>query len=86
PTSTRFGMEIYQDRSRGGWVHVTEKLQLAVVPGSKVLGEKIQAPVWLQGLRPPGDAARQWSAEVYDNPNVDHRVFITTSGAVAVMP
>ncbi|HKB40229.1 MAG TPA: hypothetical protein VKD72_27615, partial [Gemmataceae bacterium] len=70
-TSTRFGMEIYQDRNRGAWVHVTEKLQLAVVPGSKALGEKIQAPVWLQGLRPPGDPARQWSAEVYDNPNVD---------------
>jgi hypothetical protein len=85
-TSTRFGMEIYQDRNRGAWVYVTEKLQLAVLPGSKDLGEKTQVAVWLQGLRPPGDAARQWSAEVYDNLNVDHRVFITTSGAVAVVP
>jgi hypothetical protein len=84
--STRFGMEVYQDKNRDAWVYVTEKLQLAVLPGSKATGEKTQAPKWLHGLRPPGAAAKGWSAEVFQNLNADHLVYITANGAVAVVP
>jgi hypothetical protein len=84
--SARHGTEVYQDKNRGAWIYITESLQLAVVPGNKDVGEKIQVPKWLQGLRPPAGAPKQWSAEVYHNPNTDHQVYVTAAGALAVLP
>jgi hypothetical protein len=85
-TMTRHGVEIYQDENRVAWVYLTETLHLAVLPGSKAVDKRAKDPVWLRGLRPPGGAAKKWSAEVYNNPNAGHVVTLTTGGAVAVVP
>jgi hypothetical protein len=84
-TTLRLGAEVYRDRNRGAWLYITENQQLAVVPGTEAIGAKIQAAHWLRGLQPP-DAAAGWSAEVFRNPNTDHVIHLTSSGALAVVP
>jgi hypothetical protein len=83
---TLWSMEVYLDESRGALLYVTETPQLAVLPGNTGLLAKPQAPRWLRRFRPAGDAARRWSGEVFVNPNCDHHVYITSQGAVAVVP
>ncbi len=79
-------MEVYQDKNRDAWVYASETLQLSVTPVTRAVNpDKIEAPRWIQGLRPPGDA-RKWSAESYRDPNTEQVVTVTSRGAIAVGP
>jgi hypothetical protein len=81
-----WSLEVYQDRNHDAAVYITETLRLAVLPGGKGLVAKAEAPRWLRRFRPAGDAARRWSGEIFLNPNSDHHAYITSRGALAVVP
>lgn len=88
-TTINLCMNVYRDTTRGAWVYITDPVRLAVVPDNQAIDVKarvrdLRAPKWLHGLRPPG-VAKQWSAEVFDNPNAGHLLYGTAGGALAVV-
>jgi hypothetical protein len=87
PEQAHFGAEVYQDRNAGNWVVILETFQLAVFPGARGDGQptqKAQPPIWKTGLRAEG--TQTWSAEVYQDPNTDLLIFVTSSGGLAGAP
>lgn len=82
-----FRVEVYEIVCRNAWLYLTESLHVAVIPGEGP-GEPIpaKAPLWTGRLHPAGKDAALWSAESFSNPNSEHRVFITSRGALAVLP
>jgi hypothetical protein len=81
-----FGVEVYEIVGRNAWLYHTESLHVAGVPG-EAPDELIQpkAPLWTGRVQPLGKNAA-WSIESFHNPNSDHRLLITSKGALAVLP
>jgi hypothetical protein len=77
-----FGVEVYQDPNAWAWVYLTETRHLAVAPAADVAPKPVarpNPPVWLRRLAGTG-----FAAEVFQNANAGHTVYITSAGAVTV--
>lgn len=91
-----FGVEVYKDENANTLIYVTEKGGIAVVPAGNVAkptGSK--EPTWQLGrafrVRKAkeadfNDQTQRHGAEVYKDENTGNLVYLTESGAIAVVP
>jgi len=91
-------LEVFQDPNTGTWIYLTEKGTLAVVPGAKgtlAPTPSPKAPQWDHGLdlkcRHAGEKeftkdTRLYSIEVFRDMNNGNLIYITETGALAVVP
>lgn len=93
PATTVFGVEVYSDPNSGGLIYVSETGSVAAAPAS---GEPAggQGAVWRRGFtlsaRAGGTsdfaAAKPVTVEVVADPNSGHTLYVSDSGAIAVLP
>jgi hypothetical protein len=78
-----FGVEVYHDDNSRATVYLSEALSLAVVRSGKDLpkGGLPRAPEWNNCL-----GSGTWAAEVFQNPNNGHTLFVSSGGALAALP
>ncbi len=90
-----FGAEVFQDPNTGMLVYITETGDLALAPGNVASTTETKKPKWLHGVdfkvRKGGekdftDATKKWGVEVFRDENVPNVIYITETGAVAVLP
>ena len=92
----RMGVEIFRDENNGNLVYLTETGHFAVVPvklGSR--DDTGKDPEWQHGLelasRKPGEKAvdkdtKRFGIEVFLDGNNGNQIYITETGAIAVVP
>jgi hypothetical protein len=87
PKTLTWSAEVFLDEGRGVRVYATDKLQVAATPGGKAKDpNKVQPLEWQKRLRSKeAKEGGKWSAEVFLNPNNDDQLFVTASGALAVV-
>lgn len=86
------GVEVYSDPNTGGLLYVSETGSLAVAPAAAEPGGG-QGATWMRGFavaaRPGGSAdfkdAKPVTVEVYADPNSGNTLYVTDSGAIAVL-
>jgi hypothetical protein len=87
PKTATWSAEIYLDEERGVRGYATDKLQLAATLSGKAKDpNRIKPLEWQKRVR-FNDATDgcQWSAEVFSNLNTDDQLFVTATGALAVV-
>jgi hypothetical protein len=92
-----FSLEVFRDVNTGDWIYLTETGSLAVAPGAKgATGptSSPRAPQWVHGLdlkcRKAGEKeftndTRVYSLEVFRDENNGNLIYITETGAIAVV-
>jgi hypothetical protein len=92
----KFGVEVFRDENNGSLIYITETGHFAVVPGK--LGAKDdtgKGPNWQHGLelsvRKQGEKAtdkdtKRYGVEVFLDENNGNQIYVTETGAVAVVP
>lgn len=95
PQTARRSVEVFRDENTGHLIYISETGSLAVVPGAGFAGvQETKPPKRLYAMecrvRKAGEAkfamAKKWGIEVYRDENTGHTVYITESGALAVLP
>jgi NOL1/NOP2/fmu family ribosome biogenesis protein len=93
-----FSLEVFRDVNTGNWIYLTETGALAVVPGAQGARGPTpspKAPQWVHGLdlkcRRAGEKeftndTRVYSLEVFRDENNGNLIYITETGAIAVLP
>jgi hypothetical protein len=93
-----FGVEVFRDENTGNLVYISEKGFFAVAPGDKFARAPTaspKAPVWTHGLdlkvRKAGEKefdtnTKVWSVEVFRDENTGMLIYISETGAVAIVP
>jgi hypothetical protein len=98
----KWGIEVFKDDKAGMLVYVCENGDLAVVPaGNFARPQESKKPTWLGDqdvkVRRGGEkeftessadkpGTRKWGVEVFRDENTGNAIFITESGALAVLP
>jgi hypothetical protein len=92
-----FSLEVFRDPNTDAWIYLTEKGGLAVVPGAKATQAPTlspKAPQWDHGLdlkcRHAGEKeftkdTRLYSIEVFRDENNGNLIYISETGAIAVL-
>ena len=93
--TTRFGIEVFKDVNTGNLVYMSEKGDIAVLPGATITTAAVtKDPKRLHGLelkvRKGGEAdwvaARRYGIEVFKDKNANTLVYICETGSIAVVP
>jgi len=95
--TNRFGIEVFRDENTGWLMYISQVGSLAVVPGKAeaLAGGKVKAPTWLNGIELRARKGGQmdfssktpkYGLEVFKDENAGNLVYITDTGAIAVMP
>ena len=92
----KWGIEVFKDDKAGTLVYVGENGDLAVVPaGNFTAPKETKKPTWLGdqdvrvrrgGEKEFSEMTRKWGVEVFRDENTGNAIFITESGALAVLP
>jgi hypothetical protein len=96
-TTKKFGLEVFKDENSGALVYISEGGAIDVVPAEYVLEnkDKIKGPVHLHGMnmkvRKAGEKdfnkdTRRFGVEVFKDDNNGNLVYISETGAFAVVP
>jgi hypothetical protein len=93
-----FSLEVFRDANTGNWIYLTETGSFAVAPGAqpaRVPTPSPRAPQWVHGLdlkcRKAGEKeftkdTQVVSLEVFRDENNGNLIYITETGAIAVVP
>ena len=95
----RYGVEVFYDAFAGAVLYVGETGTIACVPaglsGLPEANAKVKGPEWKRAMtlacRKPGDAdftkaTKRYGVEVFLDPNTGNTVYISETGAMAVVP
>jgi hypothetical protein len=91
----RYGAEVFQDRSNGQWIAVSEVGALASLRAPAAAAKDSKPPRWLHALalkvRKAGEndftpATKKYGIEVFKDENTGNLVYITETGAMAMIP
>jgi hypothetical protein len=90
-----FGVEVFRDENNGNLIYISETGSIAVLGGVQATGGALKAPTWLYGLevrcRKGGQTefdkdTPQFGVEAFKDENVGSLVYISETGALAVLP
>jgi hypothetical protein len=92
----KFGLEVFKDENTGYFIYISDTGSLAQAPAApKPADGKTKAPTWLHGLefrvRKAGEAdftkdTRKFGVEVFKDENTGYLVYVSETGAIAVVP
>ncbi len=91
--TAKFGVEVFKDENTGGLLYISESGSLATAPAPAELKEK-QGLEWKKAMslkaRPGGvpefAKANKYGVEVFTDKNTGNTLFISDTGAIAVLP
>ncbi len=91
--TAKFGIEVFKDENTGGLIYISETGSIATSPAPAALKEK-QGLEWKKAMslkaRPGGvpefAKANKYGVEVFTDKNSGNTLFITDTGAIAVLP
>lgn len=87
-------MEVFRDSNTDNWIYITEKGLISATPAKGPKGAGAKAPKWSHSVdlmvRKGGDKdwknAHKFGIEVYADPNTGNLIYISETGAIAVIP
>jgi hypothetical protein len=91
----RYGVEVFRDENNGNLVYICETGSIGVLSGVGAAGGQFKAATWLHGLdvkcRKGGQAefdknTPHFGIEAFKDENVGSLIYITETGALAVLP
>jgi hypothetical protein len=92
----KYGLEVFKDENTGYFIYISEAGAIAEAPAvPKPADGKTKAPTWLHGLefrvRKAGEAdftkdTRKFGVEVFRDENTGYLVYLSETGAIAVVP
>jgi len=94
PATTKFGVEVFEDKPSGKLIYISEKGGIALAPAPATLGKDAD-PKWHHALvlkvRGPNetafsDASKKFGIEVFKDQNTSGLIYITETGSVTAAP
>lgn len=89
-----YALEVFYDENTGNWIYVTEVGRIAVATGTNNTPKDLKSPKWLHSIdlkvRKGGEKewkdAKAYGLEIYQDMNNDNLIYISETGAIAVVP